>query len=347
MQAPPDVQIFNPFIKNLFSPDSTIVTARDYAETLGLLKNFGIQHQKIGDEKSKKLIDKAVHTVTRTFSLSAHTEPFEACLTLGNLHSIYVSRRRGKLCINFMDNELGLYGTVSKRTLFDWIVVKSQILLVDYVLIPSVFPKNPLILDGMSEDRIFTYDGYKEDIYIANYQPNEQTGEQIPFEKFVVIRPESYAIYKDHVESLVPKLIESMIKNDMNIVYLPRIQDDIDLIGKSLKTGHIYIPPHPLNGLDLCYYAQAVLSGSGTITREAACMGKTAISFFPGKNQLAVDASLITEGRLFYSRDPHDIVKYITDSGPGTVDFQRSNRVQQQVFATVKTILNRNGISEI
>ena len=345
MQAPPDVQFFRPFIDEFSKYGMVYVTARDYAETVGLLRAFGIEHWVIGSESSGNNIVKVFNTLKRTLELyKKNFFSFDVCFALGNLHSIYVSKLRKKPVINFMDNELGLKGTVDRRTIFDFGVVKSQILLADYIIVPAAFPVNALIADGMDRKRIFTFNGYKEDVYLADYKPNPTIFEEIPFDSFVVIRPESSAIYKENTPSLVPKLTERLIERGFNIVYLPRIPKDLELIQNVQASGKVFVPEQPLNGLDLCYYSQAVLSGSGTITREAACMGKKAVSFFPGKNLLAVDSFLIKEGKLLHSRNVDEIVDYLTSTDYKKPDLSRSKKVKKEVFSIVKGILVEKGI---
>jgi predicted glycosyltransferase len=72
-----------------------------------------------------------------------------------------------------------------------------------------------------------------------------------------------------------------------------------------------YTPESPLNGLDLCYYADAVLTGSGTLAREAACMGTTSVSFFPSSKLLSVDQYFVDQGKMLHSRDVDEIIDYV------------------------------------
>lgn len=344
IQAPPDVQFFRPFISEFSKDNNIYVTARDYSETVGLLRAFGIEHKIIGTEHSRNNIIKAFNTIERTIRLYIKTKrlfKYDVCFSLGNLHSIYVSKLRKKKVINFMDNELGLKGTGSKRSVLDFGVVKSQTLLADFIIVPAAFPVKALVADGMDEDRIFKFDGYKEDIYLADFVPNPSTREKIPFDDFVVIRPESHAIYKDKMPSLVPELTGKLTKEGLNIVYLPRIPRDFELIKNIRDSKKIFVPEQPLNGLDLCYYSQAVLSGSGTLTREAACMGKKAISFFPGKKLLAVDESMIRKNWLLHSRNVEEIITYIRrePENRNNLGTFRCKKVRNNVFLIIKKLI--------
>lgn len=345
IQLPPGTQFFRPFISEFSEYGEICVTARDCAETVGLLENFGIKHYVVGSEKSTISMVKVLNTIKRSLNLYQKVKNFDVCFALGNLHSIYVSKMKGKLCINFMDNELGLKGISERRSAFDFGVVKSQTWLADAIIVPSVFPLEGLVADGMKRERIFTFNGLKEDVYLADYKPNSSILAEIPFDNYIVIRPESSAIYKENVPSLIPKLTKRLVSEEFNIIYLPRNMKDVEMVQNLRASGRIFIPERPLNGLDLCYFSQAVLSGSGTITREAVCMGKKAVSFFPGKNFLAVDLSLIRERRLLHSRNVGYIVKYLISNSEKKSNLSRSKEVKKEVFSIVNGILAENKIT--
>ena len=127
--------------------------------------------------------------------------------------------------------------------------------------------------------RVFKFDGFKEDIYVADYHPDPAFFENVPFKKFVAVRPEALkAEYvPKHAESIVPDILARLEDSGYNVLYLPRYEEDRTW-GESY--ANIFIPQEPLNGLDVCYYAHAVLTGSGTFAREAAVMGIPAVCFF-------------------------------------------------------------------
>jgi len=338
MQAPPDVQFFKPFLSEFGSQHIFQITARDYAETLGLLRTHNISYLTIGKLSTSSNFKKMCATLTRANKLNAHVGSFDACFTLGNLHSIYVAKLRRKMVVNFMDNELGLKGVTPRRTLYDFGVIKSQTLLADYIITPSVFPIDALVADGMKQQNIRVFPGYKEDIYLADYSANPAFLDMLPFRDFVVVRPESHAIYREKRPSLVPKLVHALEKLNINIVYLPRIQRDYALV----KNGrNVFIPKTTLNGLDLCFYAQAVLSGSGTLTREAACMGNKSISFFPNNNLLAVDASLVKEGRLLHSRNIEEITQYLVYNERPALNLERCKHIKTEMCNILKELLDK------
>jgi uncharacterized protein len=101
----------------------------------------------------------------------------------------------------------------------------------------------------------------------------------------------------------------------------------------------VFIPKGPLKGLDVCYYSKAVLTGSGTFAREAACMGTPAVSFYP-EDLLAVDQKMVNENWMLHSRNPEEIVDYVLNKKGRSSDLARSKRVQSEVFKIFEDILD-------
>ena len=154
-----------------------------------------------------------------------------------------------------------------------------------------------------------------------------------------MLRPEALASFYVHGKaSLVPALLFFFEVHKIPVVYLPRSEED-----KKLAEGfNAFIPKKPMNGLDLCYYSDAVLTGSGTMAREAACMGKPAVSFFPSKEFLSVDEQLISEGKMIHSRNAQEIGEYVLThhKQKTSLDFTRSKKVKKEVIKVIKNIIS-------
>lgn len=73
------------------------------------------------------------------------------------------------------------------------------------------------------------------------------------------------------------------------------------------------------------------------MAREAACMRKPAVSFFPSP-LLSVDRELAANGRLYHSRDPDAIVDYLL--GLDTDDIESDCSHSAQVRTEVLELTN-------
>jgi len=204
---------------------------------------------------------------------------------------------------------------------------------------PMAIPIDCITKQGFKPSKIYQYHGYKEDVYIADYKSNPEFLSSFPFKHYIVVRPENLQanyINNNSARPITPKLLKALSESGYNILYLPRYAVD-----KSYADGikNVYIPDKPVNGLDACYYSDAVLTGAGTFAREAACLGVPSFSFFAGKSLLAVDKSLIKAGKMFFSRDVQELLKKLKSSSRTEVDLTRSKAVQEEVISKLKEVI--------
>ena len=127
-------------------------------------------------------------------------------------------------------------------------------------------------------------------------------------------------IRNDGARSITPQLLSLLDTKGFNVLYLPRYAFDREYADGFDK---IFIPDGPVNGLDACYFADAVLTGAGTFAREAACLGVPSFSFYAGKDMLAVDKKMIADKWMFFSRDPSDLVTEVVRSHRKQNDLKR------------------------
>ena len=189
---------------------------------------------------------------------------------------------------------------------------------------------------SLKESQIKTFQGFKEDIYIADFIPDSDFKKQLPFENFITIRPENLKASYVPTDSvtIVPELFETF-KNE-NILFLPRYEEE-----KEYAKGYenIYYPSAPLNGLDVCYNTKAMLTGAGTFAREAALLGIPAVSFFPSEVFLTVDVVMQKMGIEFKSRNPQEIKEYVDNAEKRDASLERSKQVKNEVLAIIDGII--------
>jgi len=88
----------------------------------------------------------------------------------------------------------------------------------------------------------------------------------------------------------------------------------------------VIIPEHVVDGLNLIWFSDFVVSGGGTMNREAAALGVPVYSIFRGKTG-AVDRYLSEQGRMTLIESPQDVpskIKLIHRHGIGS--FQTNSR---------------------
>jgi predicted glycosyltransferase len=76
------------------------------------------------------------------------------------------------------------------------------------------------------------------------------------------------------------------------------------------EANRTVVPPRAIDGLNLLWFSDLVVSGGGTMNREAAALGVPVYSIFRGKKG-NVDRMLEREGRLVMIQNPEEVWKKI------------------------------------
>jgi len=320
---PPHVNLFKPLIKHFDSKYTIYSTARNFVETQKLLRNYGIDYNLTGSHAGRNKIKKLFNLIKRNINLYFNSPNFDLCIS-SSFEAQQVAWLKRKTSIMFDDNE----------TAPNWLYTKFT----SYLFSPDCIDVSKWKKQGINEKKIIQYPGFKEDIYLADYKPDKHFLENFPFNNYIVVRPENiYASYVgNNIESIVPSLVKKLTDLGYNIVFLPRYEIDKEYIKEQ---DNVFVPPNPLNGLDLCYHAEAVLTGAGTFAREAALLGVPAVSFFAGNNLLSVDKELIAKNKIFHSRNVNNIIEYLYSSKREIFDQEKSKKVQQFVINKIENIL--------
>jgi predicted glycosyltransferase len=325
VHSPSNVPMFASIAKRLRAWDF-FFTSTDHAEVLDLLQEYAIPHECVWRWPSHKTWQRYLDAVVRVTSLFLSISAFDLSLSHGDFQSVIVSKARGIPAVAMIDNDSSL-------------VLQERLITFRYasrILCPAAIRYSRLEQLGIEKEKVTHYPGYKEDIYIADYIPDPEFSKKVPFNDYVVVRPEaSFAIYFRSEELLTRRIVKALLAKGMNVVYLPRSRQEKDLV---TDLG-VFIPQKPLKGLDLCWHSRAVLTGSGTLAREAALLGVPAVSFFPG-NLLSVDRQLVKEGKIFHSRDLKSIIDFVESDNtkPRVLNRMKHERVASAVVDILRSV---------
>ncbi len=183
----------------------------------------------------------------------------------------------------------------------------------DWVLIPDVIPNTAM---GDRPDRVLTYPGIKEDVYIPHFRPDPAILDQLKLsgnDLIVTIRPPATEAHYHNPESevLFAESVRLIVeKPGAHMVVLPRNDRQNQQLrtqySSLLASRRMTIPDGPVNGLNLIWFSDLVISGGGTMNREAAALGVPVYSIFRGKIG-AVDRYLSQQGRLMLLETTQDV----------------------------------------
>lgn len=318
------------------------ITARQKTETVDLARTCGFDPTIVGRDFDNSHLRK-IGIPIRTAQLALSAPAADISLSARNAMCILASKTRRIPSIHFTDNDITAHvDGLHLEKLYNRFEATAT-----HSVVPRAFEVSELTRWGLAPERIHTYDGYKEDVYVADFDPDPRFPETLPIGEYVVVRPEALsAAYVETTRSIVPELLDGFVDCGYDVVYLPRGRGD-QSHADAYPPERVYVPSNPVDGLQLAWHARCVLTGSGTMAREAACMEKPAVSFFPN-TPLSVDAELIDAGRIVHSRDPATILEYVTslDHAAMNGDRQRSTTVRDELVALVSNLVRRESSEE-
>jgi len=178
---------------------------------------------------------------------------------------------------------------------------------------PDVIPNSAL---QFNSSRTLKYPGIKEDVYVSRFVPDPGIRSQLGLREqdlVVTIRPPATeAHYHDpQSDELFEAAVEFVRKKaEVKLVALPRNEKQAIYLRKRwpelFSNGTMRIPERIVDGLSLIWYSDLVISGGGTMNREAAALSVPVYSIFRGKIG-AVDRYLSKTGRLVLIEGREDL----------------------------------------
>jgi predicted glycosyltransferase len=297
----PHVPFFRP-LANEFTRrgHNVVVTARQFAETVPLAEAAGFVPELIGGHGGAKLSGKAGNLVRRGLELARWARGKQIDLAVGhNSYSqILAARVLSLRSVTLMDYEHQPANHLAFR-------------LASRVIVPRSFPEAALSRFGVASARVKSYDGIKEDVYLANFIADQNFEGELQKlgiaagDILITARPPaSEALYHRFENQLFDQLIDRLLATPaVKLVLLPRNEWQ----RRHYARDNIIIPAQPLDGANLIARSDLVVSAGGTMNREAAALGVPAASIYLGE-WAAIDQHLVEDGRLQRIASDADVV---------------------------------------
>lgn len=272
-----------------------LFTARRFAQTVELAEAFGLSVTVIGEHGGKKLAGKGSNLLKRTWELARWARRRRIDLAVGHnsYAQIVAARALGLRCVTMMDYEHQPANHLAFR-------------LAHRVIVPVAFPEQALRRFGATPDKVRRYHGIKEDVYLADWEPNPGFADELrrafeiePQEILVVARPPARdALYHRFENALFDALLEELrARKHVRVILIARTAAQRAMYDERFSSSNVIVAPRALDGLNLIAAADLVISAGGTMNREAAALGVPALSIYAGR-WAAVDDFLIRQGRL-------------------------------------------------
>lgn len=298
-------------------------TARDYAQTVELATEAGLNFDTFGSHGGKNVFRKGLRFAERYWDLLRWSsgKRFGLVLSHNSQEPLAVARLRGYPSVNLMDYEHHPMNHLSFRS------AKT-------VVVPEAFPDESLkSLGALRKTKKFA--GIKEDVYLADFKPDPDFRKDLAAmgvsaeNVLIVVRPHApEALYhRGIINEVLDNLLDRYSADpNVRVILLPRkIYQGTELRARHPQPN-IIIPEKVLHGPNLLAAADFVFSGGGTMNREAAALGVPTATIFAGK-EAAVDDYLEREGRL---------IRIESVEGLAKIKIEKKSGLRPRTAATVR-----------
>ena len=269
----PHVLVMRPVIRALERRGAPVdVTARDFAQTLGLCDRFGIAHEAIGHHRGGRLAAKGVGLASRSLALArwakgraSTSRSATAPTTSRSPRSCSGSRARRR-------------STTSGRTSQHNVNCR----LAQAVVVPDAIPPERLARYGATARKLRRYAGLKEEYYLADFEPDAAVLDELGLDAAqplaVVRTPPAVSLYHRFEHPLFAQLLERL-RGQAQVVVLPRTPEQREELASA---GGYVVPERAVDAQSLVAYADLVVSAGGTMNREAVALGTPGLDHVRG-----------------------------------------------------------------
>jgi len=297
----PHVPFFVPIIEQLQERNySVVVTARDCFQVRELADLFHLNYTLIGHHSGKSKIRKVAGLCFRALQLMPTVLREKPDLAISHCSRAQLI---ASVCLGIPSLQMGDYEFAT-----GWAFIRPT-----WHMCPEVIPDRAV---EPASKQTLKYPGIKEDVYVSRFVPKPGIRQQLGIcEKDVVVTlrpPASEAHYHtQQSDELFDAAVEFLSKTpEVKLVVLPRNEKQALCLRKRwpqlFSNGAMRIPAKVVDGLNLIWHSDLVISAGGTMNREAAALGVPVYSVFRGKIG-AVDQYLSKMGRLTLIESREDL----------------------------------------
>lgn len=307
LENTPHIPFFAPIIRELGKRGYEIIlTARDAYQTCEMADLYGFRYKKIGRHFGKRKVLKALGLCLRSSQLVGYAlrEQPDLALSHGSRSQIVACNLVKIPSVQLEDYEYSGGAGLDYPT---WMIVPEAIA--------------EAAVKKKHSTRLRHYHGIKEDVYAPELKPDPSVLRQLGLAdgNFIIasVRPPATEAHYHNAESeqlLCDFMERALGASQVKVVLLPRNERQKAEITRRwpgwFKSAKVVIPERVVDGINLLWHSDLVVSGGGTMNREAAALGVPVYSIFRGRIG-AVDRQLETEGRLTMIRSAADVAEKI------------------------------------
>jgi predicted glycosyltransferase len=348
----PHVPLFVPLIRQYRENGiEVILTARNHAQTVELLGNAGLSgnFEIIGEHYGKSKFHKIRGLLVRAKQLVSHLKK------LRKNFEIKVAVSHGSRSLVLAAKWL----KIPVITMYDYEFTETTIFnrFSDKVLIPEKIPDQTLDEIGLPVSKRVKYQGLKEELYLNYFQPNKDFWNEFALNNHLNLKPGTILIalrppattanYHNQNSEILFRELLKYLSNDEKVftVISPRTNEQRieieNLITElNLNSSRSLILKKAISGLDLALKVDLLISGGGTMNREAVLLGTKVYSIFAGK-QGALDLAMEKDGLITFIREPDDIGKIRLEKSDRRESFILTGKVEDSLTEQINYWLEK------
>ena len=343
----PHVPLFVPIVRHYREQGVHVtITARDHSQTIELLDLLGLAgtYSVIGSHYGKSKINKLRGLLVRAKQLVSHIKASKKDVAVAVSHG----SRSMVLAARWLK--------VPVVTMYDYEFTETRIFnrFSDKVLVPDRIPDEVLNEIGLPRSKRRKYNGIKEELYVRNFRRDggfrdrilRQYGVEDGDRVLAILRPPATtANYHSEKSDVLLDNILHFLLNAAGVftIVVPRTALQGAAIAESVATipdshGRFVILDKAVDGLELAAACDLLISGGGTMNREAALLGVPVYSIFAGR-QGALDRQMEAEGLITFIRDARDLSKIRLERRSAQPPNTLTDRVESFVISEIDPYL--------
>jgi uncharacterized protein len=300
----PHAQFFPPLIQRLKEAGyGVMLTARRFGQVEEIARSHSLDFVVIGEHRTPHFfLTRATATILRALRLAWHARHSRPAMAVNH-------GSRAQVIAAWLLR-------IPVMTIYDYEFVYSQLFsrMATKLLLPETIPTLTLERLHVNMEKVIRYPGFKENVYLSGWHNSTGVMEELkldPGRLIITVRPPAtWAHYQDPFSEVLFRALVERLRGDRDaqVIVLPRTLEQGENLKRSygMQSPPFQVSDRSVDALSLMALSDAVLSGGGTMAREAAIIGTPAYSLFAGKPG-AVDAALERDGKLTILRKIEEV----------------------------------------
>jgi len=300
----PHAHFFPPIIRRLEEAGyDVLLTARRFGQVEEIAQSHGLDYVVFGRHRTPHFfLTRAAATVIRGLRLA-----------------LFARKNSPAIAVNHGSRAQVLAAWLLRipvMAIYDYEFVYSELFsrMATKLLLPETIPSLTLERLNVNMKKVIRYPGFKENVYLSGWHDSPAVMDELkldPGRLIITVRPPAtWAHYQNPFSDVLFRALVERLRgdHDSQVIVLPRTQEQGERLKSSygMRSAPFQVSERSVDALSLMALSDAVLSGGGTMAREAAIIGTPAYSLFAGKPG-AVDAALERDGKLTILRKIEEV----------------------------------------